>query len=1298
LVEGSNIRTQALLGTEFKRRYKEGENIDRIILATVTKVNYKYNTVDVLPHNGSSNISSQHTNEGRFSAKLPADFAGKTLDGNVFGHIKPIEVGTLVLIGFLEGRKMSPIVLSIYGRGDETSELARAPFPGADPRDEELKQVSQQEFKVYPSLTYENVDGHGNRTVSFTGKSFMVMNADSNKDLTNITDDGKGADYEDLPTSYYASGKLIEPKDDKAPVILFKHQGRQDYDSSGKSENDNNTTMLFLDQDGTYRTSVVSDEWRSYFEINNDGTIRLRRQNGSNQLGASDDNIGIDILEDGLMFYVGDKWQKITEDGSTGNLGLGGGGNAPDELLKDLKEQIDEQNRNILDLNTWMEQGRGFITMGTDLLEQAEDDFAKYAAQLNLTAEEISSQVSEDRINGLITDSMESYVGQFEDIADKTEESLNKLEDMVSDNVITPNEKINLSVQWGMIKAEYPSYMAQAETTEVATDNYTTAYNELDTYLQDILNDMENNSEVDSNVFLNNFTNYYNERAQLLVDIFNSLNADIIEAYKQARDAGVDANTALGDAAEALTDSSEALRNLQEIADDGVITPQEKPELKREYEQILDEWESYVNQAEEYEVDSGLYVQAKDNLVEYIEGRNMFDNMDEPTTVVGADLNSVFREYYTEQVNLLTRISSTTMNILTQFDKDFEYYNTQITETSREIELIAESVVAQGEEIRLANASISAESDRIADRVTITDLNREQNEENRLNAMGTNLFIKQTTSTGSLNSNTGAVEEPVNGDRTSNFISVNPATLYTATVFNGEGNNVITVVLYDSAKNYLSGEQVSGTGSPITTQVVTTPQARYARVSTRNTANVDVQFEAGTGTGFFMNSNEDLVANIEFAQEEVNRRQTNWESINQEKISKEDEARRDRDRMRTLSEDDLLTPEEYNQLVTLANNAEEESSSLIERAEGQNIVTIGYQGALGGLTSYVENLEVNTEGNYETYQETLLGILDSYHDERNTIYSYLEDNARQALEASQDVLDESLAGALESEKLARETAVAAEKAASNVAHMNYEIDQARQMEIDHLNLVDSIVQDSIVNQEEKISLRPVLEEISKERSWLITQANVYSLGTQDYENAFNQITSELSTITDTSNMNENTEVNAQTFTTLFTTYHQAKATLLDGILRGAQGEYEYLDEQANIAQREARRRDRELQDYRNAVKDSQLAIVRVEDKIEEITDSVPYKIQILSTNGITFKNRIINTKLKASLIIGADDVTDRVPDSGFEWTRTDKDGNTDVEWTEAHKGVGPEIHITHEDVQSRSTFSIEIFEEVEERG
>ncbi|PJH69353.1 hypothetical protein CVR96_26760, partial [Salmonella enterica subsp. enterica serovar Typhimurium] len=125
-----------------------------------------------------------------------------------------------------------------------------------------------------------------------------------------------------------------------------------------------------------------------------------------------------------------------------------------------------------------MEQGRGFITMGTDLLEQAEDDFAKYAAQLNLTAEEISSQVSEDRINGLITDSMESYVGQFEDIADKTEESLNKLEDMVSDNVITPNEKINLSVQWGMIKAEYPSYMAQAETTEVATDNYTTAYQE----------------------------------------------------------------------------------------------------------------------------------------------------------------------------------------------------------------------------------------------------------------------------------------------------------------------------------------------------------------------------------------------------------------------------------------------------------------------------------------------------------------------------------------------------------------------------------------------------------------------------------------------------------------------------------------------------------------------------------------------------------------------------------------------------------------------------------------------------
>src|SRR5690606_6986620 len=102
------FRFQSQLGSEVERRYKEGQNIVRLTLARVVKVNYKYNTVDVITTLHKNSFIRNPNDNGKFSARLPIAFGGRTPDGKVYGANTLVTVGSLVLIGFLEGKKDFP--------------------------------------------------------------------------------------------------------------------------------------------------------------------------------------------------------------------------------------------------------------------------------------------------------------------------------------------------------------------------------------------------------------------------------------------------------------------------------------------------------------------------------------------------------------------------------------------------------------------------------------------------------------------------------------------------------------------------------------------------------------------------------------------------------------------------------------------------------------------------------------------------------------------------------------------------------------------------------------------------------------------------------------------------------------------------------------------------------------------------------------------------------------------------------------------------------------------------------------
>lgn len=105
-----------------------------------------------------------------------------------------------------------------------------------------------------------------------------------------------------------------------------------------------------------------------------------------------------------------------------------------------------------------------------------------------------------------------------------------------------------------------------------------------------------------------------------------------------------------------------------------------------------------------------------------------------------------------------------------------------------------------------------------------------------------------------------------------------------------------------------------------------------------------------------------------------------------------------------------------------------------------------------------------------------------------------------------------------------------------------------------------------------------------------------------------------------------------------------------------------------------------------------LQIVGDSGKFEDAAteNDIAWKIEIISSNGLIFKNNIIDTVLSARVYKGKKDMTDTLDASKFNWKRSSTDKTRDAKWNDL-EGVGvKEIRITSEDVQQKATFVCEI--------
>lgn len=94
--------------------------------------------------------------------------------------------------------------------------------------------------------------------------------------------------------------------------------------------------------------------------------------------------------------------------------------------------------------------------------------------------------------------------------------------------------------------------------------------------------------------------------------------------------------------------------------------------------------------------------------------------------------------------------------------------------------------------------------------------------------------------------------------------------------------------------------------------------------------------------------------------------------------------------------------------------------------------------------------------------------------------------------------------------------------------------------------------------------------------------------------------------------------------------------------------------------------------------------------LDVIRDEVSYKSEIISSNGLAFKNGFINTILEARVYRGKKDISEALPMSAFVWRKVNANGITDEEWGQNNQNIGRFLAITVDDVYERATFFCDI--------
>lgn len=382
------MQMQSSLGSNLKKTDSDDFKINNLTYGTITKVNYQYSTVEV--RTSRTYAGRVNGTDGQYSIPFPRGFTGRTPEGRPFGSTPLIIPGMLVLLGFIEGESGNPIVLSIYSNPEDSKMLTPNPLESGDIRNDDIYTYGSMMFSIFPSLNYSFQNGNGTIVRSLNGNSFLsITSEDDEKPMA--TDFGIGTEYEDLMSSKYGNGEIIESRNQRAPDMLFKHQG--------DLNTNNHITMLQLTEQGTLRFSVLNTETnsRTSWEIDDQGNQRTLSQKDDLIIDNGQDYVEYGIDKEYNDFYIknGNHDLRFTDQGLLldGKPMIDDIGNQIDEQLAELKE-IQESLKDVNDLLEGAgKQNLLEVIDASERSEQRSKSALEQVTGLNTQVQQVSSRV-----------------------------------------------------------------------------------------------------------------------------------------------------------------------------------------------------------------------------------------------------------------------------------------------------------------------------------------------------------------------------------------------------------------------------------------------------------------------------------------------------------------------------------------------------------------------------------------------------------------------------------------------------------------------------------------------------------------------------------------------------------------------------------------------------------------------------------------------------------------------------------------------------------------------------------------
>lgn len=286
--------------------------------------------------------------------------------------------------------------------------------------------------------------------------------------------------------------------------------------------------------------------------------------------------------------------------------------------------------------------------------------------------------------------------------------------DLSSDSKLTPSEKQMLKKEMDTITAEKASIEAQGTAYGLTTEknNYTTGYNNLNSFMSPLLTDLNTTSNVTGSTMRTRFKDYYTYKTTLLnkvADITKGVadtakstadtakaNAD--QAQADASSAVTTANNADGKADSAITtannadavaqqaqadaDSATTVANnakttadnakatadgannlVADLSSDSKLTPSEKQMIKKEWDAIVAEKTSIEAQGTAYGIttEKTAYTDAYNTLSSFLSAP--LADLTVTSNVTGSTMRTNFKNYYSAKTTLLNKVADVTKGI-----------------------------------------------------------------------------------------------------------------------------------------------------------------------------------------------------------------------------------------------------------------------------------------------------------------------------------------------------------------------------------------------------------------------------------------------------------------------------------------------------------------------------------------------------------------------------------------------------------------------------------------------------------